>query len=236
MTRIFWLEQTEADLPASDEWLGPDEAARLAGMRFLKRRNDFRLGRWTGKRALSLYLKLPPSRIEIRAGSWGAPEAFVDREQAAVNISISHRDGVAACVIAPGHVDVGCDLELIETRDASFLADYFTSEEEDRIVAAAEQDRPALAALMWSAKEAALKLLRIGLRIDTRAITVEPRESPGETNGWLPLLCTIVLPEADPLTLNGRWRQRGRLIQTVVASRLAGTTGDRLALALKLPT
>ena len=122
MTRIFWLEQTEADLPASDEWwLGPDEAASLAGMRFQKRRNDFRLGRWTGKRALSLYLKLPPSRIEIRADPWGAPEALVDREQAAVNISISHRAGVAACVIAPGQVDVGCDLELMKlaTRPSS---------------------------------------------------------------------------------------------------------------------
>lgn len=236
MTRIFWFEQTEADLPSGDDWLSSDEAASLTAMRFPKRRKDFRLGRWTGKRALSLYLKLPPSRIEIRAGPWGAPEAFVDREQAAVNISLSHRDGVAACVIAPGHVDVGCDLELIETRDASFLADYFSSDEQGRFAAAAEQDRPALAALMWSAKEAVLKLLRVGLRIDTRAITVEPREGFGETGGWPPLLCTLILPGAAPCILNGHWSQRGRLVRTVVASQIAATIWEALALAVPLRT
>jgi len=240
MNRIFWLEQTESDMPAGDDWLSPGEATRLAGMRFLKRRNDFRLGRWTGKRALSLYLKTPPSRIEIRAHPWGAPEAFVDGEPAAVNFSISHRDGVAACVVAPGQVDVGCDLELIETRDTCFLMDYFSSEEQGRVAAAAEPDRAALATLMWSGKEAVLKLLRVGLRIDTRTITVEPRQRFSEQpDCWRPLLCTMYLPESAPRVLHGQWRQKGGFVRTVVASeasRLSGPLLHSLAASLSSPT
>ena len=54
-----WLEQTEADLPAANDWLSAGERLRLDGMRFAKRHADWRLGRWTAKRALAAYLNLP---------------------------------------------------------------------------------------------------------------------------------------------------------------------------------
>jgi len=42
---VHWLEQTSADLPAEDDWLSAGEAVRLSGMRFAKRRGDWKLGR-----------------------------------------------------------------------------------------------------------------------------------------------------------------------------------------------
>ena len=54
--RVFWLEQTEADVPPSNDWLGPAELDRCNAFRFAKRRNDWRLGRWTAKCALAAYL------------------------------------------------------------------------------------------------------------------------------------------------------------------------------------
>ena len=77
---VCWLEQTEADVPAENDWLNASEAARLNAMRFAKRRADWRLGRWTAKRALAVCLNLPFDRralagIEIRSAPSGAPEA-----------------------------------------------------------------------------------------------------------------------------------------------------------------
>src|SRR5271166_1659982 len=98
---VHWLEQTEADVPADNDWLSAPEAVRLNAMRIAKRRADWRLGRWTAKRALSVILDLPAyplfRKIEIRAAASGAPEAFFDNRPAALTISLSHRAGIAAC-------------------------------------------------------------------------------------------------------------------------------------------
>ncbi len=37
---IYWLEQTDADVPAENDWLSANEAVRLNTMRFARRRND----------------------------------------------------------------------------------------------------------------------------------------------------------------------------------------------------
>jgi len=112
---VYWLEQSEADVPTADDWLSSNEVVRLIGMRVAKRRADWRLARWTAKCALAIYLKLPDhpqslQEIEVRPAPSGAPEAFVSNAAVAVTISISHRAGVAACAVAPPGASLGCDL------------------------------------------------------------------------------------------------------------------------------
>jgi 4'-phosphopantetheinyl transferase len=81
MTEVYWLEQTEAEVPTNNDWLGESEANRLKTLRFAKRRTDWRLGRWTAKLAISAYWNLPGDfwtlrEVEIRAAASGAPEVF----------------------------------------------------------------------------------------------------------------------------------------------------------------
>ena len=75
--RVRWFEQTEKDLPIENDWLSGEEITRLAGMRFPKMSADWRLGRWTAKRALACYLGMPGPevlrKIEIRPEPSGAP-------------------------------------------------------------------------------------------------------------------------------------------------------------------
>jgi len=135
---VYWLEQTDADVPKENDWLSVGEAVRLNAMLFAKRRADWRLGRWTAKRALSVILDLPAlpqvfKRIEIRAAASGAPEVFFDSQPAAVTISLSHRAGIAACAVAISSLKMGCDLEMIEPRSDAFVADYFTLEEQELV-------------------------------------------------------------------------------------------------------
>jgi 4'-phosphopantetheinyl transferase len=176
---VYWLEQSEEDVPTADDWFSANELVRLNGMRIAKRRADWRLGRWTAKCALAIYLKLPDhpeslKEIEVRPAPSGAPEAFVSNVEAPVTVSISHRAGVAVCAVAPPGASLGCDLELIEPRSDAFIADYFTIEEHELIARACPDDRFQLVALLWSGKESALKALREGLRLDTRCLKISP--------------------------------------------------------------
>ena len=212
---LRWMEQTEADIPAGDSWLGPYEAAVLAALRFPKRRADWRLGRWTAKRAIAACLAGAGdfTKIEIRAGPDGAPEAVYGGRADAFTISISHRSGVACCAVARGAAALGCDLEAIEPRSAAFVADYFTDGEQALIAWAPAAGRDRLVTLLWSAKESAMKALRTGLRMDTRGVTVHPKTLFGRPGTWHAL--RVQHPDG---AFHGWWRFEGTLVRTVVCS------------------
>jgi 4'-phosphopantetheinyl transferase len=175
---VRWFEQFLSDVSVEDDWFGPWERSHLLTLRFPKRRADWLLGRWTAKHAVAYELNLPHDAgglagIEIRPAASGAPEVFLGSEPANLAISISHRGGIAACAVAIGGAMLGCDLEMVEPRSDAFVADYFTAEEQEVVRQACPGDRFALIALIWSAKESALKAVRCGLRIDTRSLSVE---------------------------------------------------------------
>ena len=237
---LYWLEQTEADVPAGEEWLSTQEVLRLHAMPFARRRNDWRLGRWTAKNAWAAYLKLTPElqmlrEIEIRPASTGAPKLFFRNAPTEVTIGLSHRSGTAICAVSSSGGALGCDLEVVEARSDAFLADYFTPEEQALVSRALASDRSWLVALLWSAKESALKALGEGLRLDTRSVIVNPADvlrqgseatepsaesfstelgSSTSPNGWFPL---SVRHTAGQI-YQGWWQHKGVLVRTIVAS------------------
>ena len=85
-------------------------------MRFPKRRSEFRLGRWTAKKALALYLGRDASAtalrtIEIDRAPDGAPAPLVDglaRPQA--YLTMTDRADQAVCLVGPPGTALGCDL------------------------------------------------------------------------------------------------------------------------------
>jgi 4'-phosphopantetheinyl transferase len=219
-TAVYWLEQTEADVPAENDWLSASETVRLDSMRFAKRRADWRLGRWTAKRALAAYLSVSDhgrilTKIEIRAAPCGAPEVFLGGKPAAIPMALSHRAGRAACAVAPAGAALGCDLELIEERSYAFVADYFTAEEQVLVARAPAADRSRLVTLLWSAKESALKALGEGLRLDTRCVVVDPVFRTSDTGErWSPLRVSYTGGQI----FHGWWQPAGNLVRTVVAA------------------
>jgi 4'-phosphopantetheinyl transferase len=238
--KVYWLEQTEADVPATNDWLSASEVGRLNGMRFAKRRADWRLGRWTAKRALALHSNAPGDLrvlggIEIRPSASGAPEAFFAEEPSPLTMSLSHRGGVALCGIAPSGAALGCDLEMIEPRSDAFVADYFTTEEQALIARVSAAGRAQLVALLWSGKESALKALRTGLRLSTQCVAVSPREALPHRSEWEegynehPAFDVQMAEGADswrPLQVgctdgqvfHGWWQHSGSLVRTIVAA------------------
>lgn len=213
MSLIGWHSQGETHLPGSSEWLTPPEAARLAAMPYTKRREESRLGRWTAKSATALALGWTPTpealrRISIRNAADGAPEVFIDDRPVTQRISMTDRAGWAVTIVSEG-MEVGCDLELVEPRSAAFVRDYLTASERDLVAAAPEPDL--MANLVWSAKESALKVLRTGLRRDTRS--VEVRLDPDESDGWRRLTVRPI----EGGTFPGWWRRYGDFILTIAS-------------------
>lgn len=214
---VYWLEQTQADVPAENDWLSASGRLRLSGLRFAKRHNDWRLGRWTAKRALAVRLGVPAhpqvlAKIEVRTAPSGAPEVFVANKPLDLTLSLSHRAGRAVCVVARSGVELGCDLEMVEPRSDAFIGDYFTEEEQELIARATAEDRSRLVALLWSAKESALKALHEGLRLDTRCVTVKPEEG-FDLNGWSPLQVRC----SNGHVFRGWWQCEDGAVRTMVA-------------------
>jgi 4'-phosphopantetheinyl transferase len=182
---LYWLSQRAVDVPEGDDWLSDSERSTLAGLRFAKRRSDWRLGRWTAKQAIRSYLDkgLPFSFVEIRAAEDGAPEAFSDQAPARISLSISHSNNRSLCVVGAPDQAIGCDLELLETREENLITDYFAPEEMDLCRRIQKSEKDLAVNLIWSAKESALKILREGLRRDTRSIQIDPDFKP-QDGGW----------------------------------------------------
>jgi len=218
---VYWLEQTETDVPAENQWLSAKETICLSGMRFAKRRADWRLGRWTAKHAVAACLNLPTdlhalADIEIRAASSGAPEVFLQGQPADIAISLSHRDRTALCMVAPAGTSVGCDLETIEPRSDAFVADYFTANEKALVARVSAEEQPLLVALLWSGKESTLKALHVGLRVDTRSMCVCPDHAWARSANnlhWRPLRVRY----SAGCVFGGWWRFQDRLVRTVVS-------------------
>jgi 4'-phosphopantetheinyl transferase len=214
-------------------FLSPAERETLATLRYPKRRREWLLGRWTAKRLLQRahpnYAALPLSALTVGNDPDGAPYLAVAGEgRLPLSLSISHRNDRAFCaLLAPTPTMtapvVGADLELIEPRDPAFVSDYFTAGEVDCVWRCPDETRNTLVTVLWSAKEAVLKVLRLGLTVDTRRVElrhiagIEPaldaaQDGPSAT-GWSEIEVHCSLPDIAPLW--AWWRSDADFVLTL---------------------
>jgi 4'-phosphopantetheinyl transferase len=188
-------------------------------MRFEKRSSEFRMGRWTAKNAVALVLDRPRTlealqEIEINRAPGGAPVPLVGGQPAPVSISMTDRADQAVCVVASREVGLGVDLELVEPRSDAFVTDFLTPLEQGLVGDAEDREQRDLRAnLIWCGKESALKVLRTGLRRDTRTVEVSLPDDP-TVDGWAPMLVRATEGTQFP----GWWRRFGAFVLTVTAS------------------
>lgn len=217
---MWWLAHGEHEVPPSLGWLSPAERDHLASIRFTKRRNEYVTRRWTAKQAIASVLDLdrtPVSlaRIEVRHRASGAPYVHLDGRPAEVEVSMSDRAGWAVCLVAsadsPG--TLGIDLEVVEPRSDEFVSDFFTRAECEHVWGLTDGEPQHEAAnLIWSAKEAALKVQQVGLRADTRSVEVQLRAERRQ-DGWAPMNVTAA---TGPIP--GWWRRDGAFVLTIACN------------------
>jgi 4'-phosphopantetheinyl transferase len=195
-------------------FLSENERRTLAGMRFEKRRREWLLGRRVAKRLLTSHFGCASTELSIEAEEGGAPVVWRNGQRVPGCLTISHRGewGLSAWTDEP-NLQIGADLEQVGPPDPEWLRDYLTEAEWDaRIEQGAHW--PYLA---WSAKEAVLKALRIGLRVDTRSIEILLAERVEEIEGWKTLR---VRSEMVKVECWAGWRQKHEMVMTLVVLRV----------------
>jgi 4'-phosphopantetheinyl transferase len=216
-----WLAHGEHEIPSGAAWLSPREQAVLGGIRYTKRHVEFLTRRYTAKRALATMLGREATAaalaaLEIGNHPGGAPFVLVDGRPAPIEVSISDRAGWAVCLVgAPGITrgPLGIDLEIVEPRSSAFVEDFFTAAERDavrRLPAGPPRDEAAN--LIWSAKEAALKVLKVGLRADTREVEVD-YDTARRADGW----AAMTVSARGGAVFPGWWRRDGVFLLTIAA-------------------
>lgn len=228
---IQWLVQSTSehpDLPrgiAPPDLLQPIEQQRLAELKLSKRRSEWLIGRWTAKHLLQaclrrdLNVRLPLNAIGIYNDAHGAPVAMIDCgsriAEWAIAISHSHACGFSAAM-PEGAIGLGADIERIELREWRFVEDYFTLDEINRVRVAPIEQRETLITAIWSAKESALKALRLGLTLDTRRVhcAIDPRRYSDREWMAFDITCTSSYTER----LRGWWRTWGEYVLTVATT------------------
>jgi phosphopantetheinyl transferase len=206
--------------------LSPREETILAGLVHLPRRRKWLLGRAAAKllvRTMTEGEAPVDTDISVLNQPSGEPFVLVEGRGAWDRpISISHRSeiGMAAAPIL-ARARIGADLETVEPRDAALIRQFFT-DEEAALVPANGRARDEVVARIWSAKEAVLKLLGLGLRIDTRGVVVSFDPDPDALvpvpDDWQPIRVNVVaaLPRRDVLDgLRVFWRREADHVLTV---------------------
>jgi 4'-phosphopantetheinyl transferase len=219
---VYWtlVENSPDLLEWPNRFLSRAELGKLATLRFARRRVDWLLGRWAAKSLLNGVedcARLDPREIEIGSAPGGAPRVRLpDGTSFRGSLSISHRDGWVFCALslAPG-LKLGADLETVEPRSEAFLDDYLCEGERAWVRGRPSELQDWAAALVWSAKEAMLKALEVGLGWDTRwveVLQVDGLAEAGQT-GWPTMQVSSAAKEEHPWA--AWWQRRGEYVMTL---------------------
>jgi phosphopantetheine--protein transferase-like protein len=220
---IFWSFQNintrigESELSDPILYLGEQEKEIFQKLKFPKRK-----GEWLGARLLAKDLIRTVDKrcsdkelheIEVLNEKSGAPYLVVSGGQGNPGkVSLSHSNGVALCSYSPDDIQLGIDLELVESRSREFVEDYFTPAELDQVAKLPTDAQQLFVTVIWSGKESALKALSSGLRVDTRSVEVILPEftiKPGEWNN-LGLKSNLIKNNSLSLV----WRREGEFVIT----------------------
>lgn len=222
--------------------LAATELAELDAFKVRKRRQDWLLGRWTAKHLVQAHLTettghpLSLEQLTIKHEPDGAPYVTLHNvtpeHPLPVSLSISHSNGYAFCALYDAQLDehleptaraaasksisIGADIEHIEPRERSFITDFFTLREISAVEQMPAAQQAALVTAIWSAKEAVVKALRVGLRVDTRAIECQFTPLPNEvvsSNDWTPF--GIHTDETTLGQFTGWWRTVDNFVLTL---------------------
>lgn len=222
--------------PLLSELLTPAEQAFFDGLKSDKRRHDWLLGRWTGKRLVQAVIGngIPLDGVEILSAEDGAPVVRVqhsgfrawpsaagtplpipNRQLPEITLSISHSHNQAFCgLVEQAAFPLGVDIERIEERPEAFVQDFFVREERLLVEAAPRANRAGVVTAIWSAKEASLKAVRVGWIADAFAVKCLPQ---GKGLDWSPvsIVWNVAKLKQPAPVLTGWWRILGDFVLTI---------------------
>ncbi len=168
----LWLDRPADEVARLRQLLAEDERVRADRFHFTRDRARFVVGRGHLRLLLGERVGLPPASIRFGTGPHGQP-FLEDGSREGVRFSVSHSGGLALIALTQGQ-PIGVDVERIrENADLAGLAErFFAAEERDALYAQEAGDRRAWFFQQWTAKEAVLKAVGLGLTGGLASIVV----------------------------------------------------------------
>lgn len=182
--RAYFVAVREAELHAPEAlpeaFLSESELARYGALRFTLKQQGFLLGRLAAKRALGALLDEPDLRcIEIQSGAFGQP--LVHHPRAGITeVTVSHSHGLAVALAYPGDSPMGVDLETVSAVSAgTVLGELQVSDAERAWLTAATVDQATACGVLWTAREALGKSMKVGLNCPLGILSLDHVEPTG---------------------------------------------------------
>ncbi len=163
---IARVKASPATAEKAESLLTTSEKNQIGSRGNQKRQSDRTLGRVAAKQAVAELTGLNPEEFEIQNLESGEPVVVALDGGPVPKISISHRDGEAIAVATPTG-RAGIDMERVESREISFSDTWFRPSEQKLCQGDARQE-----SRVWAVKEAVLKVLGTGMRLDPREVEV----------------------------------------------------------------
>jgi len=176
-----------SDVQADFVLLSGEEMDRARRFRHFADRQRFVRCRAALRRILAGYLGERPEELTILYGRYGKPMLARPLGDE-LRFSVTHSDGLALVAVASLQ-EVGVDVERVLPRRLDALTQRFCGPEELSEIQSLPRDRQLRGFLrLWTAKEAYVKGLGVGLRIDPRRLVVS---MDGDGRRELTLRCPL---------------------------------------------
>jgi 4'-phosphopantetheinyl transferase len=170
------------DMPGAVAYLDDAERARALRFRRLEDRVRFVLTRSTLRVLLAQRLAVPPATLHFGATPQGRPVLDAPHGTRMPSFNVSH-SGPHALIAISGAREVGVDVEqcgqISDWRALCALA--CTAAECEALERAPPAMRTRAFVRIWTAKEALLKTLGVGIAQDLQTFSVDPRQRGGLT-------------------------------------------------------
>ena len=169
------------DATPSEEFLSESEKEQLGSFPFAAKQQGFLLGRLAAKSALGALLPEPDlRRIEIRSGVYGQPLVHHPRVGSA-EVTVSHSHGLAVALAFSAEYPMGIDLETVSAIAAgTIIGELEASAPEQAWLATASVDDATACCVLWTAREALGKALKIGLNCPLGILSLTDIRAIGE--------------------------------------------------------
>ncbi|WP_082596425.1 4'-phosphopantetheinyl transferase superfamily protein [Pseudovibrio sp. Ad46] len=155
-------------------YLSPEECARAARFYFRTDHDSFVVAHAIKRLALGAMTCQTPSDVPLAIGSHGKPKLIHACDEGPIQFSLSHTKGVVAFAVAfqaPIGVDVECVNLNIDT--ANLAKTFLASQDTDLLNSVADTERQETFFQLWTAKEAYIKGIGLGMSHPLKSFFVE---------------------------------------------------------------
>ncbi len=174
---IVELDRPEREVSALTEILSPEERERVKRFRFERHRRRFTVCRAALRQVLACRLGAEPESLTFSRGEHGKPHV-----EGAPPFNLAHSHELGLLAVNGGPEAVGVDLERIKPDRAvgGLVSRYLSPAEQDGLGRLPDDERVTAFHWCWTAKEACLKAVGVGLTesLDSFDVSVDMEASP----------------------------------------------------------